>query len=108
MPISLNQNPTEFTTGVRQDVTDYSVMVEEFPSETVSASVACPNVNCSLLFLLSLPRSQSQVKSSVAAENLFGQGSNCIVQELQPGILLTIYSREVVCLTLCECFRFQK
>ena len=84
------QNPPEFTTRVRQDVAQYFVMAEGFATQTVSASTACPTVNCTQLFLLS---SQPQIKVSVAAVNVFGQGSSCTLQELQPGRLLIVQSR---------------
>ena len=86
------QNPPEFITGVRQDVARYSVMAEGVATQTVSASTACPSVNCSHLLLLAVSSSQPQIKGSVAADNVFGRGSSCTLQELQPGMLLIVHS----------------
>ena len=70
-------------------MTQYSVMLEGTATQNVSASTACPTVNCSYQVSLSLPKSQL-IKGSVAAENVFGQGQSCTTQEVEVGMLLII------------------
>ena len=70
----------------------YSVVAEGVATQTVSTTTACPTLNCSHLLLLRFPSSQSQIKGSVAAENVFGRGSSCILQELHPGMLFFVQS----------------
>ena len=81
------QNPPEFTTGVRQDVVRYSVMAEGFATQTVSASTACPTVNCTHVFAQPSQFSVTDQWYIVAAENAFGRGPSCTLQKLQPGRL---------------------
>ena len=73
-------------------------MVEGIATQTVSASNVCTSINCSHSVLLTLPTSLSQIKGSVAAENVFGQGSSCTLQELQAGICCLFYY--TLCLTI--------
>ena len=65
-------------------MTEYSVMLEGTAAQTVSASTACPTVNCSHFVSLSLTKSQL-ISGSVTAENVFGQGQSCTTPEIQLG-----------------------
>ena len=75
------QDPLEFTTGVAQDITHYSVSVSGDAVQIIPATTVCPTVNCSYLFPLhaeTLPI--TSFRGDVSANNVIGPGPSCPIQ----------------------------
>ena len=86
---------------IRTLLTSYSVSVSGDAVQTIPATTACPTVNCSHLFPLSLPI--LSLRGDVSASNVIGPGPSCPIQ-MEVGKYNSAHFKQLISL----CFRFKQ